>query len=136
MQVIVNVADRTVVVDGLPLRIDESAWPSTDATQIQWHGPDLVGAVAGGSAPGTFRDPRVIRPWLDAWQAEIGRRLEASHEAEAADVTRFEDWQEAEEARLAAEREAEAAEEARLAAFRAQQAAITAAAGEPGATAP
>ncbi|MDC7787958.1 hypothetical protein PQJ75_13765 [Rhodoplanes sp. TEM] len=128
MQVIVNVADRTVVVDGLPLRIEESAWPPTDATQIQWHGPDLVGAVAGGSAPGTFRDPRTVKPWLDAWQAEIGRRLDASHEAEATDLTRYEDWQEAEEARLAAEREAEAAQEARLEAFRAEQAAIAAAA--------
>ena len=118
MQVIVLVADRTVVVDGLPLRIE--SFPPSDAHQIQWHGDDLAGAIVGGAAAGTFRNPARIKPWLDAWQAELGRRLEASHEAEASDVIRWEDWVEAEEARLAAERAAEQAEEERLAAFRAQ----------------
>lgn len=71
MKVTVIPPDRFVSVDGEGRHFDFPADPSIEA--IQWDGDSMVGHVQRRNGAAPFTDPRVVQPFVDAWQAEKDR---------------------------------------------------------------
>lgn len=117
MRVVANIADRQITVDGLridfgfgtfPAPQNINGKPATGVTVVTWDGAALAGSVQGeGGEP--FRDPAVIRPYVEAWETALSAIVGAIDTAKVAEEAAY-------AAHVEAERKADA-ERARVAAL-------------------
>lgn len=112
MQVTVNPAQGTVVIDGLALKC---IFAVPDGVQsIHWAGKFGTGQQSGGTGHGVFYDPAVIAPYVAAWRTEMQARIAATEAAEAVETAAYQarvaqQEQIAQEQQAAAQADADAA---------------------------
>lgn len=100
MRVVVNIPDRQITLDGFRIDFASGAFPTPEniaghpaagVTVITWNGAELVGMVQGGSAE-IFRDPAVIRPYVEAWETALSDIVAGIDAAKKSEETSYVDF--------------------------------------------
>jgi hypothetical protein len=111
MNLVVNMAAKTVTIDGLALECDFPADESI--ATLRWHGETLYGHItmpAGSTGGGDYRDPAMVAPYVAAWRTALQKRLDALTADQASEATAFQKWT-AEQAALTKKQQAAAAQD-------------------------
>lgn len=93
MNLVVDLAAKTVTIDGLALQCDVPA--DASIATIRWHGEALYGHItppAGVTGGGDFRDPALVAPYVAAFRAAAQKRLDALTADQASETDAFKQW--------------------------------------------
>jgi hypothetical protein len=94
MNLVADIAAKTVTIDGLALHCDVPLVPAWIAV-VRWHGETLYGhitPVPGTADGGDFRDPSLVAPYIAAWRATMQMRIDALAADQASEAAAFQKW--------------------------------------------